>query len=83
MIGGRETSVAVPPIGRKLKKPLDRKTIVARLKALAPVEHALAVEYLYAYYSLGINAGPGVSEPSNTASEKERRCFTAAKKSIK
>lgn len=35
---------------------LDAASIVQRLRKLATVEHALAVEYLYAYYSLGLPA---------------------------
>ncbi|KKD02188.1 LodA/GoxA family CTQ-dependent oxidase, partial [Streptomyces sp. WM6386] len=32
--------------------PLDRPTVIERLKKLAKVEHALCVEYLFAHYSL-------------------------------
>lgn len=53
---GRETDrvalVAAPPAGPLL----SRAEITQRLRQLAPVEHALAVEYLYAYYSLALPA---------------------------
>jgi hypothetical protein len=54
------------------RPPLDRATITGRLRALARVEHALAVEYLYAYYSMG-------QPPRPTATDTQgRRLFTAA-----
>jgi hypothetical protein len=47
--------------------PLGRDEIVARLRALAGVEHALAVEYLYAYYSLAQSPTrpPGATGPES------------------
>jgi rubrerythrin len=52
----KETLSYRPTIPSPAKPLLDRAAIVMRLSRLAPVEHALAVEYLYAYYSLGISA---------------------------
>lgn len=73
VVGGRETDryvpLAVKPGGRPL---LNRAKVIDRLKRLAPVEHALAVEYLYAYYSLGLPA----QRPPATAAEASR-IFTA------
>ncbi|TKB71209.1 MAG: hypothetical protein E8D46_17735 [Nitrospira sp.] len=54
VIRRRETDRYEPTIVKPPKKPLDRVTIIDRLSRLASVEHALAIEYLYAYYSLGL-----------------------------
>ena len=50
----RETDRYVPVAAAASKVLLDRAGIIDRLSRLAPVEHALAIEYLYAYYSLGV-----------------------------
>ena len=52
----KETLSYTPTVPGPARPLLDRAAIVERLSRLAPVEHALAVEYLYAYYSLGIPA---------------------------
>lgn len=56
------------PAGAPASKPLlDRAGVIDRLTRLAPVEHALAIEYLYAYYSLGVPvARPAGLSPEQT-----------------
>jgi len=58
VIGGRETDRYTPPSDLSAPRRLTRSQIVERLRDLTGVEHALAVEYLYAFYSLGIPARP-------------------------
>jgi hypothetical protein len=54
VVGGREGDrYPTRPPGRTFT-PLGRDEIIARLRSLAAVEHALAIEYLYAYYSLAL-----------------------------
>jgi len=50
----RETDRYKPAATTASKPLLDRTGVIDRLTRLAPVEHALAIEYLYAYYSLGV-----------------------------
>jgi hypothetical protein len=87
VIAGRETDDYVPPVpaGLPPKQLLRRKEIIERLKVLAAVEHALCVEYLYAYYSLKLPAGSGPrrepwKEPVRPPqqSPEEARIFTAS-----
>lgn len=54
VIRHKETDRYVPSVAKPPKKLLDRAAIIDRLSRLAPVEHALAIEYLYAYYSLAL-----------------------------
>ncbi|WP_330328306.1 hypothetical protein OHS33_00210 [Streptomyces sp. NBC_00536] len=54
-------------------KPLDRPTVIEKLKTLATVEHALCVEYLFAHYSL---QAP-MSLPANP-SDLTRKVYAAA-----
>ena len=50
---------------------LDTATIIQRLRTLAGVEHALAVEYLYAHYSLGTPARPEeTTDPIRIAAQR-------------
>lgn len=52
VVGGRETDRYRSQRSSKLVHPLSRESIISRLQSLAGVEHALLVEYLYAYHSL-------------------------------
>jgi len=84
VFGGREADEYVPPeplVGTLL----SRHEVVERLKILATVEHALCVEYLYAYYSFKLPPGSGpqrepwqaAGRPSDQTPE-DARIFTAA-----
>ncbi|WP_323073690.1 ferritin-like domain-containing protein [Mycetohabitans endofungorum] len=68
----QETTSYTPLAATPARKLLDRDAIVDRLRRLAPVEHALAVEYLYAYYSLGLP----VNRPAQL-DEQQARIYTA------
>lgn len=72
VVGTRETDRFTPAAKRSRPGHLSREEIVRRLKKLATVEHALAVEYLYAFYSLELPR----QRPA-TADSKEARVFTA------
>ncbi len=85
VIDGRERDdyvLSPPPTAPRL---LTRQEVIDRLKVLAGVEHALCVEYLYAYYSLKLPPGFGPKRepweppgrPPNEPSV-EARIFTAA-----
>ena len=53
VVNGRECGQGyVPPAGPTQSSVLDRQGIIDELTYLATVEHALAVQYLYAYYSI-------------------------------
>lgn len=54
VIGTRETDRFSPSRRHGRPRYLSKTEIVQRLGKLAKVEHALAVEYLYAYYSLAL-----------------------------
>jgi len=54
VVAGRETDRFTPSAATLPPRTLSREQVIERLKELAQVEHALAVEYLYAHYSLGI-----------------------------
>jgi hypothetical protein len=54
--------------------PWDRERIVAELTYLATIEHALAIEYLYAYYSLAADRVP----PGAGASKRTQDVYAAA-----
>jgi len=77
----RDDYVPPPPLP---VRPLSRREIIDRLRVLATVEHALSVEYLYAYYSLKLPPGSGPrrepwdvpGRPGQEGSE-EARLFTA------
>jgi hypothetical protein len=86
VIAGHETDDYVPVTtmspGPRL---LTRREVINRLKILATVEHALCVEYLYAYYSLKLSPRSVPhqepwQEPARPARESsiEARLFTAA-----
>lgn len=68
VIDGRETKHYQPPNIAPLAVPLRKAEIILRLKKLAAVEHALAVQYLYAFYSLA----PRSDRPNLTAEQSER-----------
>ncbi|MFJ2689438.1 ferritin-like domain-containing protein [Pseudomonas sp. NPDC087336] len=68
-----ETDRYVPTPQQPAKKPLSRSEIVDRLRKLASVEHALAVEYLYAHYSFGLPSTKPVG-----ATPDQARSFRAA-----
>lgn len=55
---------------------LDRDQVVAELRYLATVEHALCVEYLYAHYSLA--APMMLPDPDTGVTDLTRRIFAAA-----
>lgn len=74
VIDGRETDRYTPTALPAPARVLTRAEIVARLKKLAPVEHALSVEYLYAHYSLRAGRPP---RPTGETAEMTR-IFTAA-----
>ena len=85
VIAGHEVEEYVPVPARKPFRYLTRNQIIARLKVLVTVEHALAVEYLYAYYSLKLPPGSGPQrEPWLAAGRPpsltnvQSRIFTAA-----
>lgn len=64
----RETDGYTESSVKDVTQLLDRKAIVQRLRKLATVEHALAIEYLYAYYSMGLPH----ARPENLDSEQNR-----------
>jgi hypothetical protein len=83
VVARRERDDYVPPPPLPVR-PLTRKEIIDRLRILATVEHALSVEYLYAYYSLNLPKGSGPRrEPWDTPGRPQRegseeaRFFTA------
>lgn len=85
VVAGREHDDYVPPTVFHPAKLLTRPEVIERLKVLAGVEHALCVEYLYAYYSLKLPPGFGPKRepweaPNRPADEQslEARIFTAA-----
>jgi len=85
VIDGRERDDYVPPAPLQPARLLTRLEVIERLRVLAGVEHALCVEYLYAYYSLKLPAGAGPRrepwmEPGRPGeqSSEEARIFTAA-----
>lgn len=75
VLDGREGKEYIPPTLPAVSRLLSRHEIINRLKRLAPVEHALAIEYLYAYYSL---AQPIEWTESND-NTVEQRIFNAAR----
>ncbi|MGH6840870.1 MAG: LodA/GoxA family CTQ-dependent oxidase, partial [Methylocella sp.] len=58
VIDGRETGAWSPSPVTAPRRPLSRAEIIDRMRRLAPVEHALSVEYLYAHYSLRAKGRP-------------------------
>lgn len=68
VIDGRETKHYQPSTISPLAVPLSKAEIILRLKKLAAVEHALAVQYLYAFYSLA----PRSNRPNLTAEQSTR-----------
>ena len=84
VVAGRETDEFVPATAAKTPL-LTRREIIERLHVLAGVEHALCVEYLYAYYSLRLPPGFGPrrepwdppARPLEQSSD-DARIFTAA-----
>jgi hypothetical protein len=83
VVARQERDDYVPPPSLPVR-PLSRREIIDRLRVLATVEHALSVEYLYAYYSLKLPPGSGPrrepwdvpGRPGQEGSE-EARLFTA------
>lgn len=47
-----------PPVQLPAEDILDRAAVITALRELAPVEHGLMVEYLYAFYSVNPDAFP-------------------------
>ena len=75
VIAERETDRA-PPLGaQKIEVKWSREEVVQELKYLASIEHALAVEYLYAYYSLD---APRSLPQNRRVTRREKDLFTAA-----
>jgi hypothetical protein len=74
VIAERETDRALPRVSQGAQLTWPRETIVREFRYLATIEHALAVEYLYAFYSLKTPLSP----PSDTADPKVKDIFTAA-----
>lgn len=67
----RETDRYLPVDAGPSGPLLDAQAIVQRLRKLARVEHALAVEYLYAHYSLGTPARPEeTDDPFRNAAQR-------------
>jgi Ferritin-like len=73
VLNGRESKEYTPRYQSKPRLLLSRKEVVDRLMRLAPVEHALCIEYLYAYYSLG----QPMMRPAGGDAEQQR-IFNAA-----
>ena len=72
VIDGKEVRSHTP---RHVPRPpvlLSRAEVIHRLRQLAPVEHALAVEYLYAYYSLDLPQGPAGQPHASPWQQPER-----------
>ena len=66
-------AVARPPrTDSDVAKQFDLNDIIAELTYLATVEHALIVEYLYAYYSINTDAGT-TGSPTEDAARARRR----------
>ena len=83
VVARQERDDYVPPASLPVR-PLSRLEIIERLRVLATVEHALSVEYLYAYYSLRLPPGSGprrepwdVPGRSGQEDSEEARLFTA------
>jgi hypothetical protein len=74
VIAEQETdhAVVIPPLTDPA--PWSREAIIAELTYLATIEHALAIEYLYAYYSLDAERAP----PAKTASVRTQDFFAAS-----
>jgi hypothetical protein len=85
VVHGRERDEYIPVKPPQPVKLLTRQDVIDRLNVLAGVEHALCVEYLYAYYSLKLPPGFGPKrEPwvapdrPSDATSVEARIYTAA-----
>jgi hypothetical protein len=85
VFGGREATEYIPIKPLPPARLLNRKEVIERLKILAAVEHALCIEYLYAYYSLKLPEGLGPERDPWRAPGRpdeqpplEARIFTAA-----
>jgi hypothetical protein len=83
VVARRERDDYFPPPAAPTQQ-LAKQEIIDRLRILATVEHALSVEYLYAYYSLKLPPGSGPRRapwdvPGRPAVEgsAEARLFTA------
>jgi len=74
VIAEQETTRAKRPALITDPKPWTKKDVIDELRYLATIEHALSIEYLYAFYSI---AAPR-DAPSKDASSKVRDLFTAA-----
>ncbi len=74
VIAERETSRALRPEVARSDDLWSRDRIIAELTYLGTIEHALAIEYLYAYYSLDAPREP----PAASAGDMVRDMFTAA-----
>lgn len=74
VIAEKETNAARRLVAPAVDMPWDRARIIAELDYLATVEHALCIEYLYAYYSIkAVRQPPALDAPQMT-----RDLFAAA-----
>jgi hypothetical protein len=71
VVAGKETDRYLPGSAPRPHSLLSRAAVIDRLERLAPVEHALAVEYLYAFYSMALPP----TRPTSTG--PENRIWTA------
>ena len=83
VVARRERDDYIPPPAAAVQL-LTRQEIIDRLRVMATVEHALSVEYLYAYYSLKLPKGSGPrkepwDQPGRPVTEGalDARLFTA------
>lgn len=74
VLNDRESVTFIPPPAPTVTRLLTREETIEELNYLATVEHALTVEYLYAYLSLKSPFG----QLPNPASPEEVRIFSAA-----
>ncbi len=74
VLNDRETITPLAPRPEPPYEPLTRSEVIAELTYLATVEHALAVEYLFARYSVDAAS----TEPPPSAEDAVRRIWFAA-----
>lgn len=74
VLNDRESEQFIPPPAPPVDRLMTRQEVIDELRYLATVEHALAVEYLYAHYS--VNAPMRLPEAGVGADT--RRFFAAA-----
>lgn len=74
VIAEQETTRAKRPVLITDSRPWTKEEVIDELRYLATIEHALSIEYLYAFYSIFAPR----DEPSKDALPKVRDSFTAA-----